>query len=901
MSETYLSNAEIGFIEALYEDFKINPESVDFGWRKFFEGFELGQVRSGQGYAVSEDVLKEIQVLNLIKGYRTRGHLFTKTNPVRERRKFTPSLDIENFGLSEADLDKVFNAGIEIGLGPASLRSIITHLKATYCESIGTEYVYIRDPQKVQWLQQRIETTRNQPNYSLDEKRRILEKLNHAVVFENFLHTKFVGQKRFSLEGAESLISALDAVIYYGAELGIEEYIIGMAHRGRLNVLANIMGKTYQDIFKEFEGQGYEESLFEGDVKYHLGYSSKLTTQRGKKVKLTLSPNPSHLEAVNPVVQGITRAKLDDTYHGDASRISSILIHGDASVAGQGIVYEVQQMSGLKAYQTGGTVHIVINNQIGFTTNYVDARTSTYCTDVAKVTLCPVFHVNGDDVEAVTHAVELAMEYRQKFKTDVYVDLLCYRKYGHNEGDEPRFTQPLLYKIIEKHPNPREIYIQKLLASDTIEASLAKEMDQKFRKELQDRLEEAKQASPTRVTNFIADRWKNFQLVGENDFDIPSPHTAIAPELLSKLVEGVTHIPENVNPIAKVKKLFADRKKMLEQDTLDWAMGELLAYASLMDDGFDVRMSGQDCERGTFSHRHAVIKKEDSEEAYIPLDNMGSKGSFQIYNSLLSEYAVLGFEYGYALAMPNTLTIWEAQFGDFSNGAQIIIDQFISSAGAKWRTSNGLTLLLPHGYEGQGPEHSSARMERFLQLAANYNMQVCYPSTPASLFHLLRRQMHRNFRVPLIILTPKSLLRHPQCVSGLKDFTQGGFQEVLDDTTAKASSVKRVLFCSGKIYYELLAKKTAEARHDVAIVRLEQLYPMPEKAMDAIYTKYKKASFFWVQEEPKNMGAWTYLLRREENFRLKLISRKSAASPATGFPKTHAREQAEILEAAFGA
>ncbi len=898
---TYLSNAQVTYIDALYEDYKLNPDSVDFGWRKFFEGFELGQQRSGGDFAVSEDVLKEINVLNLIKGYRTRGHLFTKTNPVRERRKYTPSLAIENFGLTASDLDKVFNAGVEVGVGPATLRSIIQILEATYCESIGAEYIYIRDPEKIAWLQQNMESTKNQPNFSIEEKRQLLYKLNQAVVFENFLHTKFVGQKRFSLEGAETLIAAMDGVINRGAELGIEEYVIGMAHRGRLNVLANIMGKTYDQIFKEFEGKGYTDALFEGDVKYHLGYSSEVVSPSGKKVKLTLSPNPSHLEAVNPVVEGISRAKQDYQYNNDEKKLASILIHGDASIAGQGIIYEVQQMGGLKAYKTGGTIHIVINNQIGFTTNYIDGRTSTYCTDVAKVTLCPVFHVNGDDVEAVAYAVEMAMNYRQKFNTDVYVDLLCYRKYGHNEGDEPRFTQPLLYKSIEKHANPREIYQQKLSEQGKIEASLAKEMEQNFRKMLQERLEESKQAQTPRVTNFLDDYWKGFRLPNETDFNKTSPNTKVTKKLFKDLAEKITNIPSDFKPIAKVQKLFADRKTMIAKNSYDWAMGELMAYATLQAEGFNVRMSGQDCERGTFSHRHAVIKREDSEEAYIPLANLGYNSRFEIYNSLLSEYAVLGFEYGYALTTPKTLTLWEAQFGDFGNGAQIIIDQFISSAGAKWKTGNGLVMLLPHGYEGQGPEHSSARLERFLQLAANYNMQVCYPSSPASMFHLLRRQMHRDFRIPLVIMTPKSLLRHPVCVSSLEDFTTGGFNEVIDDSFiyTDAKKVKKVLFCSGKIYYELLQKQQEDKRKDIAIVRVEQLYPMPENQMDAVCAKYSKAEYVWVQEEPKNAGAWTYLLRREENWKMKLISRNSSASPATGFSKVHALEQAALIDAAF--
>lgn len=899
---SYLSNADVNVIDDLYQQYAANPESVDFGWKKFFEGFDLGAgkaVSNGSTAPVSSDVLKEIGVLNLIKGYRTRGHLFTKTNPVRERRKYEPSLDIKNFGLENSDLEKSFNAGIEIGIGPAKLKDIIAHLKKTYCQSIGAEFVYIRDPKKVEWLQKKMESSQNTPNLSIEEKRQIFSMLNKATLFENFLHTKFVGQKRFSLEGLETMIPALDSVIQYGSELGIEEVVIGMAHRGRLNVLANILGKSYLDIFKEFEGKAFEEALFEGDVKYHLGYSSEIKTNKGKNVHVSLCPNPSHLEAVNPVVAGMARAKMDKKYAGNSNKITPILIHGDASVAGQGIVYETLQMSGLEAYQVGGTVHLVANNQIGFTTNYTDARTSTYCTDVAKVTLCPVFHVNGDDVEAVVLAVKMAIEYRQEFHTDVFIDLLGYRKYGHNEGDEPKFTQPLLYKAIAKHPNPREIYSEKLLAQGSIEADLAKEMEKKFKAELQEKLEESKLDQPTRVTNFIKNYWEGYRHSESKDF-VKSIDTAFAKKALLELAEKITDIPADFKPINKVAKLFADRKAMIKSNSYDWAMGELLAYATLLSEGYSVRISGQDVERGTFSHRHAIIKQEESEIEYSPLNQIGSEDSkFEIYNSLLSEYAVLGFDYGYALATPKTLTIWEAQFGDFSNGAQIIIDQFISSAEFKWRTMNGLVMLLPHGYEGQGPEHSSARLERYLQLCANNNMQVVNITSPANYFHLFRRQLKRDFRLPLIVMTPKSLLRHPKCVSPIEEFTNDGFRELIDDANADAKKTRKVLICTGKIYYDLLERKEQLNASDVAIVRLEQIYPYPEEQMQALRKKYAKAEFCWVQEEPKNMGAYSFLLRWEENFSLKCISRKSSASPATGFAKVHAREQEEILVQAF--
>lgn len=898
---SYLSNADVNVIDDLYQDYVADPESVDYGWQKFFEGFDLG-LGKGQGTgAVSEDALKEINVLNLIHGYRTRGHLFTKTNPVRNRRTYTPDLAIENFGLEKIDLEKTFNAGVEIGIGPAKLKDIIAHLEQTYCQSIGAEFAYIRDPEKLKWLQGKMESTKNTPSLKIEEKRNILKKLNQAVVFENFLHTKFVGQKRFSLEGLETLIPALDEIIEFGADLGVKEFVLGMAHRGRLNVLANILNKTYQEIFSEFEGKAFEEALFEGDVKYHLGYSSNVKTRSGENVHISLSPNPSHLETVNPVVNGISKAKLDSRYGGNMDKIAPILLHGDASIAGQGIVYEVVQMAGLEAYKVGGIIHMVTNNQIGFTTNYTDGRTSTYCTDVAKTTLCPVFHVNGDDVEAIIFTIRLAMEYRQKFNTDVFIDLLGYRKYGHNEGDEPRFTQPKLYQAIAKHKNPREIYNEKLLAGKEVEANLAKEMEKQFKAMLQDDLEVAKTMQPVKVNSFIQNDWEGFRHCTPEDFE-KQPKTAVTKKQFTDLAEKITNIPGDFKAFKKIEKLMADRKKMIADDKYDWAMGELMAYATLLEQGKAVRMSGQDCERGTFSHRHAVLTAEDAETQYIPLNHLSDKQErFEIYNSLLSEYAVMGFEYGYSMAMPNTLTIWEAQFGDFVNGAQIIIDQYLSSAEAKWKTYSGLVLLLPHGYEGQGPEHSSARPERFLQLAANYNMQVANPTTPANMFHLLRRQVNRDFRIPLVVLTPKSLLRHPQCVSSIDDFTKGEFQDLIDDSYVTTSKVKRVLFCNGKIYYDLLKEQQENNRTDVAIVRVEQLYPMPETKMAEVYKKYKNAEFFWVQEEPKNMGAWTYMLRWDENIKnMTLISRKAAASPATGFSKVHAREQQEIIDQAFG-
>jgi 2-oxoglutarate dehydrogenase E1 component len=901
---SYISNADVNVIDDLYQQYLKDQDSVDFGWKKFFEGFDMGQQKfngNSKGVAVSENFIKEVNVLNLIDGYRTRGHLFTKTNPVRERRKYEPSLAIENFGLASTDLESVFNAGVEVGMGPAKLKDIISMLEQTYCGSIGAEYMYIREPKALKWLRDKMESTRNTPKLNIEAKRHILSKLNQATVFENFIHTKFVGQKRFSLEGLETMIPALDEVMQYGAELGVEEFVLGMAHRGRLNVLANILGKSYEDIFKEFEGKSAEdEGIFEGDVKYHLGFTSEFDSRSGKKVQLSLLPNPSHLETVNPVVKGLTRAKLDKKHNSDIDKVAPILIHGDASVAGQGIMYEVLQMAGLRAYSVGGCIHIVANNQIGFTTNYTDARTSTYCTDVAKTTLCPVFHVNADDVEAVVFTIRLAMEYRQEFNSDVFIDMLGYRKYGHNEGDEPRFTQPLLYKAIGAHQNPREIYNQKLTSADSVEADLAKEMDKEFRSQLQVKLEQAKAAEPAKGKNFLAAYWEGFRASKREDFET-SPDTSVKKDLFLKLAEKITSIPADFKAFSKIEKLFTDRKNMIKNDNYDWAMGELMAYATLSNEGHATRMSGQDCERGTFSHRHAIIKQEDSEKAHNIFDSLGEdkKANVEFYNSLLSEYAVLGFEYGYSMLSPNDLTIWEAQFGDFANGAQIVIDQYIASAETKWKTSSNLVLMLPHGYEGQGPEHSSARLERFLQLCANWNMQVVNITSPANYFHALRRQLQRDYRLPLIVMTPKSLLRHPLCVSKLEDFTKGTFQEVIDDTFVETKKVKRVLMCSGKIYYDLLERQQKDNRKDIAIVRVEQLYPMPETQLAALYKKYEGAQICWVQEEPKNMGAWLYLLRWDNNMHLKRISRESSASPATGYSKVHAKEQQAIVDEAF--
>jgi 2-oxoglutarate dehydrogenase E1 component len=901
---SFLGAANTAFFEEIYEQYLKEPDSVESSWRSFFQGYDF----ANESY--SEDELeaqlpdsfkKEFKVINLINAYRQRGHLFTKTNPVRERREYNPKLDLVNFELFDADLETVFQAGTQCGIGAVSLKTIVAHLKKVYCQSIGVEYMYIRDLKETDWIKNYIHQNDNQPNFSAGQKKQILKKLNEAVAFENFLHTKYVGQKRFSLEGGEALIPALDALVEYGSTLNIKEFVIGMAHRGRLSVLANIFKKPYKQVFKEFEGKGYEDEEFDGDVKYHLGYSYDVTTDSGKDVSMSLVPNPSHLETVSAVMQGISRAKINHKYEGDNSNLLPIIIHGDAAVAGQGIVFEIIQMAQLPAYKTGGSIHIVINNQVGFTTNYLDGRSSTYCTDVAKTTLCPVLHVNGDDVEAVVHAMNFAVAYRQEFKKDVFIDLLCYRRYGHNEGDEPRFTQPKLYQAIAKHPNPREIYNEKLMAQGVVEANIVKEMASNFKALLEVDLSEAKSAETTTITRFMEKEWAHISKAQPLDFE-SSPETGVSRDELAKIAQALYTAPKDHQFYKKALRLIKDREKMFnDTDRLDWGMVELLTYGSILTEGNEVRMTGQDVERGTFSHRHAILRNVDSEARVNLLNHIEEgQGKFEIYNSLLSEYAVLGFDYGYAMASPDVLTIWEAQFGDFSNGAQILIDQYLAAAEDKWEIYNSLVMLLPHGYEGQGAEHSSARLERYLSLCGQYNMQVANATTPANFFHLLRRQLHRDFRKPLVVMSPKSLLRHAQCVSSVSDLVTGRFQEVIDDVSAVATQVKKVVFCSGKLYYELLEEKGKLNADDTALVRLEQLYPFPKTQLDAIVEKYANAeTYVWAQEEPENMGAWGFVLRHWRELPLHVVARSASATPASGSSKRAARRQRAVIEGVF--
>ena len=905
---SFLNTAHTAYFAELYDQYLINPEEVEPSWRAFFQGFEFGIEESKKessdfkNVEIPENILKEFKVVKLINAYRTRGHLFTKTNPVRDRRTYLPNLEIENFDLSENDLKLVFNAGEIIGIGPATLTDILIHLERIYCSSIGIEYMYIRTPERIQWIQEQLNHNSNSPNFSIDQKKQILKKTIEAVAFEKFLHTKYVGQKRFSLEGGEALIPALDALIEKAAIDGVKEFVVGMAHRGRLNTLTNIFGKPVEDIFNEFDGKDYEEKGFDGDVKYHLGWTSNRKTDSGLKVYMNIAPNPSHLEAVGPVVQGIARAKQEKYHPNNIENVLPIIIHGDAAIAGQGVVYEVVQMERLKGYKTGGTIHIVVNNQVGFTTNYLDGRSSTYCTDVAKTNLCPVLHVNSDDVEAVVHATIFALNYRMRYKRDIFIDLLGYRKYGHNEGDEPRFTQPNLYKAISKHLNPMEIYSDKLINEDIISIEDVSKIEKKYKSSLEKKLENSKKDNNIEITPFMDYEWKGFKRV-KKDKMLTNYETKVSNENLNAVAKVVTTLPEKKQFLRKTQRLINDRSKMFfETDKIDWGMGEMLAYGSLLNEGFNVRISGQDVERGTFSHRHAILKAEDSEEEICLLNNINkNQGSFNIYNSHLSEYGVMGYEYGYSLTSPQTLCIWEAQFGDFSNGAQIMIDQYLSAAEDKWKLQNGLVLLLPHGYEGQGAEHSSARMERYLQLCAKDNMYVANCTTPSNLFHLLRRQMVTKFRKPLIIFTPKSLLRHPKAVSSISDFSHGKFSPLIEISIIENSKIERLVFCSGKFYYDLNDHMEKNNIQNTILVRLEQLFPLPIVEINDVLEKYSNATdIVWAQEEPRNMGAWSHLLLHSDKFRdFRVASRRFYSSPSAGSSTRSKRRHNEVIQYVF--
>src|SRR5436190_829267 len=812
----YITSQHPAFVENLYQDFVKDPASVDPEFRKFFEGFDFAiasgkPTTNGNGSVIKEvapvvtertveptaiDWKRELGVYRMILGYRNKGHLIAKTNPIRKRKDRGANLDLDFFGFTDADLDKTFNAGNLIGLGTTTLKNIIAHLEKCYAHHVGIEFKYISNQEEIDWLTNEMEKKFHE-KFSLDQQERILEKLNQGVMFEKFLHTKYVGQKRFSLEGGETTIPALDAIINSAATLDVHEVVIGMAHRGRLNILANVMGKTYEQIFSEFEGTAkLDQTMGSGDVKYHMGFGSEVQTPDGRTMHLKLMPNPSHLEAVDLVVLGFSRAKADIMHTSHYDKILPILIHGDAALAGQGIVYEILQMSYLHGYYTGGTIHFVINNQLGFTTDFDDARSSDYCISLAAAIQAPVLHVNGDDPEATVTCAEIATRYRQEFNSDIFIDMVCYRRHGHNEGDDPKFTQPHLYEIIGKHPNPREVYVKYLLENGEPDAQdLAKEMEKKFWGDLQERLDEVKQ-HPLPYTYQKAEQWwRSLRKATAEDFD-QSPITAITEESFRNVFTAIMKWPEDFKPLRKVEKILQDKIKLFEAEAkVDWATAELMAYGSLLVDGKDVRMSGQDVKRGTFSHRHATLRDENTDKNHNRLSHIpGAEGKFRIYNSLLSEYGVLGFEYGYALANPNALVLWEAQFGDFANGAQTVIDQFIAGAEQKWNRMNGVVMLLPHGYEGQGPEHSSAKMERFLQMCAELNMVVTNVTTAANLFHLLRRQLNWPFRKPLVNFSPKANLRHPGTYSRLDEFLGGGFREMIDDAFIKdPSQVNKVL------------------------------------------------------------------------------------------------------------
>ena len=899
---SYLSNANPAFIEQLYKQYQEDPESVELGWRNFFEGYELA---SSTGSALSTAVLgssqsKDVAVMKLINAYRARGHLIAKTNPVRPRRAHKADLNLDYFGLNDSDLDIEFDLGKQIHMGRAKLSEILAHLQTTYCGSIGSEYRNIRDSRVRIWLHEYMEPIANKPNYSKEKRIRILKSLAEAVGFEKFLGVKYVGQKRFSLEGCESFIPALERIFDLGADLGIEDYVMGMAHRGRLNVLVNIFGKSYEDMFTEFDANFMpSESSGDGDVKYHQGHAADLINENGLEYHVSLAFNPSHLEAVDPVVLGLTKAKGERQYEGDKTKICPILVHGDAAISGQGVIYEIANMSKLDGYDVGGTVHIVINNQVGFTANYRETRSSLYCTDIAKVTESPVFHVNADDVEAVIHVAEIAIKLRQIFGIDVYIDLLGYRRYGHNEGDDPQFTQPILYEFIGKHKSVIDLYVEQLIDEKFIDKEESKQITSDFRKLLDEHFKGAKDNEGGFQPPYMGRIWTKYRRAIREDFDV-SPKTGVSKRKLNEVLDALITVPEGINIYPKMRRIIDYRKKLgIDVQKVDWGLAELMAYGSLLIENVPIRLSGQDAARGTFAHRHSAWIDFTDETRYLPLNHIRQKQErFQVYNSHLSEYAVMGFEYGYSLAIPNGLTIWEAQFGDFVNGAQIIIDQFLSSSESKWQRMSGLVLFLPHGNEGQGPEHSSARLGRFLDLCGELNIIVCNPTTSANLFHMIRRQMTYPFRKPLIVMTPKGFLRDERAQSDYRDLIKGKFQETIIDDDDVATT-KRLILCSGKVYYELDAYKDEHKITDVAIVRIEQFYPIPHKQDLELKATYKNAQWVWVQEEPVNMGARQFILDRFSDVELDVVSRPESASPAPGASAIHKADQKSLIERAF--
>ncbi|MFP5460866.1 MAG: 2-oxoglutarate dehydrogenase E1 component [Gammaproteobacteria bacterium] len=938
LSNSYLFGGNAPYVEELYENYLHNPGSVPDNWREWFDSLQAVPAADGnpqtrdiahapivQSFAerAKEGTLqprvmggdastarKQVYVQQLVAAYRFLGARWADVDPLkRQERPAIPELEPAFYDFTEGDHANIYSAAnTYFGFDQAPLRDILQALRETYCGTIGAEFMYISDPAQKRWIQERLESTRSRPDFSPEQRKRILDRLTAAEGLEKYLHTRYVGQKRFSLEGGESFIAAMDALIQRAGEQGVQEIVIGMAHRGRLNVLVNTLGKMPRDLFAEFEGQ-HADDLPSGDVKYHQGFSSDISTPGGP-VHLSLAFNPSHLEIVNPVVEGSCKARMDRRGDDDGDQVLPVLVHGDAAFAGQGVVMETLNLAQTRGYGTFGTVHIVINNQIGFTTSDPrDTRSTTYCTDVVKMIEAPVLHVNGDDPEAVVFATQIALDFRRTFRKDIVVDIVCFRKLGHNEQDTPAVTQPLMYKKIAQHPGTRKLYADRLATQGLVAPEYGDEQVQRFRAAM----DEGRHTADPVLSNFkskFAVDWMPFLNRRWTD----SADTAVPKTELRRIGERITTVPEGFRLHPLVQKVIADRRAMVAGELpLDWGMGEHLAFASLLSSGFGVRLSGQDSGRGTFTHRHAVLHEQAREKwdagSYIPLEHVAdNQGPFTVIDSVLSEEAVLGFEYGYSTAEPNTLVIWEAQFGDFVNGAQVVIDQFISSGETKWGRVCGLTMMLPHGYEGQGPEHSSARIERFLQLCAEHNMQVCQPTTPAQIFHLLRRQMIRLFRKPLVIMTPKSLLRNKEATSTLDEFSRGGFQTVIGETSPAVDSkkVKRVVFCTGKVYYDLLAARRERALDDVALVRIEQLYPFPHKAFEAEMKRYAHATqFVWCQDEPQNQGAWFYVQHHisealREGQRLSYAGRAASASPAVGYYDKHYAQQKELIAAALG-
>ncbi len=891
------------YIDSQYEQWKADPNSVSSDWRFFFEGFEVGHGMDRETDAVYDEkqVLKQSRVDALIRRYREIGHLLACLDPLTACPTDHPLLNLSAFDLTQKDLDTKFYAKGLIENHRASLKDIINTLKETYCRSIGVEFMHLQDPDERKWLQGRMEPVQNKPDLKPDDKLRIMEKLYQAALFEQFLHKKYLGQTRFSLEGAEAVVPMLDVLVDRAASQGCREIILGMAHRGRLNIQANILNKSFEEIFTEFESCLDPDEVFgAGDVKYHNGYLSDIKTRWGEPVRFFLVNNPSHLESVNPVVQGFVRARQDILGDDNNNAILPLLIHGDAAFSGQGVVTETLNMSQLTGYKTGGTIHLVINNQIGYTTLPEHARSTRYATDVAKMLMVPIFHVHGENPEAVVHVVRLAVDYRKTFNKDVVIDIICYRKYGHNEGDEPYFTQPQMYDRIRSRPSLNTVYSRELIEQGLTRKEDIDVLEQNINRELEDALETVRSSACVFPQTRFYENWKDFH----GNYTHDPLKTGVSGNKLVALARKLNKFPADFSANTKLVRLLKKRLDSVEKGTgIDWANAEALAFASLLEEGDPIRLSGQDSARGTFAQRHSILIDTKTGDEYTPLNAIDkTQAPFSVYNSPLSEAGVLGLEYGYSMAQPRGVVIWEAQFGDFVNNAQAVIDLYITSGQTKWQRLSGLVLLLPHGWEGLGPEHSSARLERFLQLCAQDNIQVCNLSTPAQYFHLLRRQVKAKFRKPLIIMAPKSLLRHPLAVSDLKEMTTGTFKEVIEDPDP-LKSVRRVLFCSGKIYYELLQKRREMKKTDTAILRLEQFYPFPEKQLKAVIRKYKQVQQFnWVQEEPENMGAWFFVRPRFEKLikkPLQYIGRNAAASPATGFPNIYRKEQTAVIDTAF--